>query len=92
MYKCKACGRIISDEEFDEEQEQGSGGHCYCEFSATDPDTGEVWYPRILHVMVQVEWWEMLDWNKMKNAWILLSDDIRDKIRDAGLAPTLKEA
>lgn len=33
------------------------------------------------------EWWRMLDWNKMKNAWILLSDDIKDKVREAGLAP-----
>lgn len=37
------------------------------------------------------EWWRMLDWNEMKNAWILLPDDIRDKVRQAGLAPEEKK-
>jgi len=35
----------------------------------------------------KVEWWEMLDWNEMKNAWILLSDEIKEKVREAGMAP-----
>ena len=78
MYKCKACGRIISDEEYDEEQDSGSDGYCQCDFADGN---------RPLHLMIQVEWWEMLNWNNMKNAWILASDEIKDKVRGAGLAP-----
>jgi len=32
-------------------------------------------------------WWEMLDWNTMEKTWSSLSEDIKDKIRGAGLAP-----
>ena len=32
-------------------------------------------------------WWEMLDWNEMKNTWELLSEDIKNEIREAGMAP-----
>lgn len=78
MYKCKACGRIISDEEYDAEQDSGGGGYCYCEFEDGN---------RILNVMVEVQWWEMLDWNQMKNAWILLPEETKDKVREAELAP-----
>lgn len=78
MYKCKACGRIISDEEYAEEQDSGSGGYCHCEFGDGN---------RILNEMVQVEWWEMLNWNNMKNAWILLPEETKIKVREAGLAP-----
>ena len=35
----------------------------------------------------EVEWWEMLDWNELKNAWILLSEELKNKVRDVGLAP-----
>ena len=87
MYKCPACGRIITEEQYIEEQESGGGGYCLCEFSATDPDTGEVWFPRIYHEMVEVKWWEMLDWNQMETTWNLLSEGIKNEIRGAGLAP-----
>lgn len=36
------------------------------------------------------EWWHMLDWNTMPKAWEQLSPEIKEKIREAGLAP--KEA
>lgn len=52
-WKCPACGRVITDKEYQKEQENGSGGYCYCEFSATD-ENGEVWYPRILNPMVEI--------------------------------------
>ena len=78
MYRCRACGRIITEEQYLEEQEGGSGGHCLCEFSDGN---------RILNEMVEAKWWEILDWNQMKNAWILLSDELKKKVRDAGLAP-----
>ena len=37
--------------------------------------------------MAELEWWEMLDWNQMENTWKMLSDEFKDKIRRAGLAP-----
>ena len=33
------------------------------------------------------EWWEMLDWNEMKKAWITLPEETKELIREAGLAP-----
>ena len=79
MYKCLKCGRIITDEEYAEELEHsGSGGYCLCEF--TDGN-------RILHEMVLVKWWEMLDWNQMEKAWDGLSEKIKNDIRSEGLAP-----
>lgn len=30
----------------------------------------------------------MLDWEQMKNTWSRLSEDIKNKIREAGLAPS----
>ena len=91
MYKCDNCGSIVTDEEYDRDQEQGSGGYCYCEYMETDPETGDVWFPRILHVMRRVNWWEMLDWNQMDKAWENLSVEIKDKIRGVGLAPNYDE-
>lgn len=78
MYKCKACGRIITDEQYEADQDGGSGGYCYCEF--TDGH-------RILNEMVQVKWWEMLDWNRMEQTWDKLSEEIKNDIRAEGLAP-----
>ena len=31
------------------------------------------------------EWWEMLDWNEMAEAYKLLPQEIKDKIRNRGL-------
>ena len=61
MYKCDSCGRIVTNEEYNEDQEQGSGGYCYCDFK-----DGE----RILHEMRRVDWWEMLDWNEFDLEYI----------------------
>jgi len=33
------------------------------------------------------EWWEMLDWNEMKNTWWKLKEETRQKVRDCGKAP-----
>jgi len=33
------------------------------------------------------EWWEMLDWKNLKDAYSKLPEDIREKIRKAGLSP-----
>ncbi len=79
MYRCRACGRIITEEQYIEEQEGGSGGYCLCEFSDGN---------RVLNEMVEAKWWELLDWNQMENTWERLSDEIKDKIREAALAPT----
>lgn len=79
MYKCRVCGRIITEEQYIKEQECGSGGYCRCKLSTTDG---------ILNEMVEVEWWELLDWNQMENTWGKLSDEIKNKIRRAALAPT----
>ncbi len=56
----------------------GSGGYCYCQFSSDF---------RFLNDMVEAEWWEMLNWNTMAGTWVRLSEEIKSKIRDAGLAP-----
>ena len=52
LYLCPACGEIITEEEWLEDLETGGSGYCYCDYSATDPETGEIWYPRILHEYV----------------------------------------
>ncbi len=31
------------------------------------------------------EWWEMLDWSEMNDAYRLLPDEVKEKIRDRGL-------
>jgi len=38
-------------------------------------------------VLEKPEWWEMLDWKKMKDAYDKLPGEIREKIRQSGLAP-----
>jgi len=35
----------------------------------------------------RVEWWEMLNWEKMKKTWKLLPPELKEKIREKGLAP-----
>lgn len=53
-YQCPKCKRIITESQFIEEQSSGSGGMCYCGFSAVD-ENGEVWYPRIFYDMKEVK-------------------------------------
>ena len=78
MFKCKRCGRITTDEEHLDEKTNGSGGWCFCERLGGNPMPTE---------MVQVKWWEMLDWNHMETAWNNLSEKIKNDIRAEGLAP-----
>ncbi len=33
------------------------------------------------------EWWEMIDWNEMPEAYERLPEEIKRKIREKGLAP-----
>lgn len=54
-YKCPNCGKEITDEDYQNDVENGGMGYCFCEFSAIDPSTGDVWYPRILNQMVRVD-------------------------------------
>lgn len=49
LYRCPACGEVITDEEYEAQFESGGSSYCLCDFSETDPDTGEVWFPRIFH-------------------------------------------
>ncbi len=49
LYRCSACGTIVTDEELERSMESGRMGMCYCEYSAIDPETGDVWYPRIFN-------------------------------------------
>jgi len=39
-------------------------------------------------ILIKPEWWEMLDWGKMKDAFAKLPEDIKEKIRQEGLEPT----
>ena len=34
------------------------------------------------------EWWEYLDWDTMTNTWGKLSEELKEKIRKAGKAPS----
>jgi len=49
LYRCPICGDIVTEEELELEMKFGGTGYCYCEFMETDPETGDVWFPRILH-------------------------------------------
>jgi len=48
LFRCYACGEVITKEEWLKDLESGGTGYCMCDFSAID-EKGEVWYPRILH-------------------------------------------
>ena len=38
-------------------------------------------------VLSRPEWWEMLDWDQMPQVWRTLPEEIKAKVREAGLAP-----
>jgi len=38
-------------------------------------------------VLSRPEWWEMLDWDQMPHVWKTLPEEIKAKVREAGLAP-----
>jgi len=38
-------------------------------------------------VLSKPEWWEMLDWDEMPQVWRTLPEEIKAKVREAGLAP-----
>ena len=48
LYRCPACGHVITDKIYKLDLETGGPGYCNCEFSAVD-ENGEIWYPRIYH-------------------------------------------
>jgi len=54
-FRCPACGDVKTEQEILEDCEAGSVGMCYCEFSAIDQVTGEVWYPRIFNEYVEIK-------------------------------------
>lgn len=37
--------------------------------------------------LVTPKWWELLDWNTMTDAFLRLPNNIREEIKEAGLAP-----
>jgi len=39
----------------------------------------------------RVEWWEMIDWNEMRDAYEVLPEEVKRKIEKQGLAPAEKE-
>ena len=39
-------------------------------------------------MLIKPEWWEMLDWGRMTNAFSQLPDDIKEKIQQKGLGPS----
>jgi hypothetical protein len=38
-------------------------------------------------VLSKPEWWEMLDWDEMPQVWKTLPEEIKSKVREAGIAP-----
>ena len=39
-------------------------------------------------VLSRPEWWEILDWDELPLVWRTLPEDIKAKVRGAGLAPS----
>jgi len=39
----------------------------------------------------RVEWWEMIDWNEMRDAYKVLPEEVKRKIEKQGLIPVKKE-
>lgn len=54
---------------------QSQGGIVSDPFGETDP------------VAVDAEWWRMVKWDTMPETWGKLSSEIKEEIREAGLAP-----
>ncbi len=42
-------------------------------------------------VLSKPEWWEMLDWDQMPQVWKTLPEEIKSKVREAGLKPKKDE-
>jgi len=53
--KCPSCGRETTEKEILEECSQGYMPYCYCQYSAIDPNTGDIWYPREFVEYVEVD-------------------------------------
>ena len=45
---CPKCKTIIKQEFIDLDIENGGLGMCMCEYTDTDPKTGDVWFPKTL--------------------------------------------
>jgi len=58
------------------------------EFPFGDDDLVKIEISNPTVMLIKPVWWEMLDWDKMKNAFEKLPDDIKEKIRQKGLEPT----
>ncbi len=58
------------------------------EFPFGDDDLVKIEIGNLGLLLIKPDWWEMLDWEKMKNAFAELPDDIKAKIREKGLGPT----
>ena len=57
------------------------------EFPFRDDDLVKIEISNPGVLLIKPEWWEMLDWDNMKNAFAQLPDDIKEKIRLKGLGP-----
>jgi len=45
LYRCPACGKTLTEEEYQKDLASGGIGYCSCRFSAKD-EHGEIWFPR----------------------------------------------
>jgi len=45
LYRCPACGDVLTEEEYVKSLGMGSNGYCSCRFSAKDKQ-GNIWFPR----------------------------------------------
>jgi len=57
------------------------------DFPFKDGDVIKIEYEENNMTLTRPEWWEIIDWNQMKPAFISLPEEIKDKIRALGLAP-----
>ena len=58
------------------------------EFSFSDGDIVKIDVGNPVITISKPEWWEMLDWTKMRDAFDLLPNQIKQIIEENGLAPT----
>jgi len=58
------------------------------EFPFKDDDVVKIVIDNPTVILIRPEWWEMLDWDSMKDAFERLPEDIQEKIRQKGLQPT----
>jgi len=67
--------------------EEGGTPYVPYENSPNDPQPTGKGEEERLHKYDHLKWWELLDWDTMLDTWAMLSEELKEKIRKASLAP-----